>query len=252
MKRTTRALILVAAVSALILSACGNNDDATTTATTAASTTTAAGTTTPAAAAAVPQTYEEFRAQPTACGADPPSPVVPMQFTEPGDLGLDPIAKVPMSIVTSCGSIEVELDPSFAPETVNSFVFLAGEGYFDGSVSHRILPGFVMQAGDQTATGLGGPGYTIVDEFPPQDFVYTRGTLAMANAGPGTTGSQLFIVLDDVQLPPQFNVFGEVVAGFEVLDRIEEIPLGRAPTSADPNPSTPLATLYLDSIAVGA
>ena len=94
---------------------------------------------------------------------------------------------------------------------MNSFVFLAGEGYFDGSVSHRILPGFVMQAGDQTATGLGGPGCTIVDEFPPQDFVYTRGTLAMANAGPGTTGSQLFIVLDDVQLPPQFTVFGEVV-----------------------------------------
>jgi peptidyl-prolyl cis-trans isomerase B (cyclophilin B) len=252
-KRPTGTLILVAALSALILSACGNNDDATTTTTpptTAADITTT--TTAAAAAAVVPQTYEEFRAQSTVCGAEAPPPVVPMQFDQPGDLSLDPTVKVPMSIVTSCGSIEVELDPSLAPEAVNSFVFLAGEGYFDGSASHRILPGFVMQAGDQTATGLGGPGYTIADEFPPQDFVYSRGTLAMANAGPGTTGSQFFIVLDEVQLPPQFSVFGEVVAGFEVLDRIEEIPLGRAPTSADPNPSTPLATLYLDSIAVGA
>ena len=98
MKRTTGTLILVAALSALILSACGNNDDA-------------ADTTTPAAAAAVPQTYEEFRAQPTACGADAPSPVVPMQFDQPGDLGLDPTAKVPMSIVTSCGSIDVDSTP---------------------------------------------------------------------------------------------------------------------------------------------
>lgn len=155
-----------------------------------------------------------------------------------------------ITIVTSCGPIEVELDPSTAPETVNSFVFLAEEGYFDGTVSHRILPGFVMQAVDPTATGIDGPGYTIPDELPPQDFIYTRGTLAMANAGPGTTGSQFFIVLADVQLPPQFSVFGQVVAGFEVLDRIEEIPLGRAPTSADPSPSTPLETLYLDAVTI--
>ncbi len=248
-----RTIITLAIVGALLLVACGTDADATTTTTTR--TTSIATTTVPAATTqvpigVVPQTYEEFREQPTACSAEAPAPVVPMEFAEPEDMNLDPALKVPATIVTSCGSIEVELDPSVAPETVNSFVFLAEEGYFDGTVSHRILPGFVMQAGDQTATGIGGPGYTITDELPPQDFVYTRGTLAMANAGPGTTGSQFFIVLADVQLPPQFSVFGEIVAGFEVLDRIEEIPLGRAPTSVDPSPSTPLETLYLDTVSI--
>jgi cyclophilin family peptidyl-prolyl cis-trans isomerase len=245
-----RTIITLTIVGALVLAACGTDADATTTTTTTVPATTVPATTTQVPIEVVPQTYEEFREQPTACSAEAPAPAVPMEFAEPEDMGLDPALKIPATIVTSCGSIEVELDPSTAPETVNSFVFLAEEGYFDGTVSHRILPGFVMQAGDQTATGIGGPGYTIADEFPPPDFVYTRGTLAMANAGPGTTGSQFFIVLEDVQLPPQFSVFGEVVAGLEVLDRIEEIPLGRAPTSADPSPSTPLETLYLDAVRI--
>jgi peptidyl-prolyl cis-trans isomerase B (cyclophilin B) len=245
-----RTIITLAIVGALLLAACGTDADATTTSTTSIATTTAPAATTEVPIEVVPQTYEEFREQPTACSGEAPAPVVPMEFAEPEDMGLDPALKVPATIVTSCGSIEVELDPSVAPETVNSFVFLAEEGYFDGTVSHRILPGFVMQAGDQTATGIGGPGYTIADELPPQDFVHTRGTLAMANAGPGTTGSQFFIVLVDVQLHPQFSVFGEVVAGFEVLDRIEEIPLGRAPSSVDPSPSTPLETLYLDTVSI--
>jgi cyclophilin family peptidyl-prolyl cis-trans isomerase len=248
-KRTTITLMIV---GALVLAACGTDADTTTTTTAAAAapTTTVPDATIQVPIEVVPQTYEEFREQPTACSAEAPAPAVPTEFAEPEDMGLDPAQKIPATIVTSCGPIEVELDPSMAPETVNSFVFLAEEGYFDGTVSHRILPGFVMQAGDPTATGIGGPGYTIPDEFPPQDFVYTRGTLAMANAGPGTTGSQFFIVLADVQLPPQFSVFGQVVAGFEVLDRIEEIPLGRAPTSADPSPSTPLETLYLDAVTI--
>ena len=175
-----------------------------------------------------------------------------LQFDAPDDMGIDPAAIVPAAIATSCGTIDVELDPSIAPEAVNSFVFLAEEGYFDGSVAHRIIPDFVLQAGDPTATGLGDPGYTVPDEFPPSDFVYTKGTLAMANAGPGTTGSQFFIVFEDTPLPPQFSVFGQVVGGFDVLDRIQGLPLGSAPGSPDPTPSTPLETLYLNSVTVGA
>ena len=245
-----RTIITLTIAGALLLASCRSDADTAATTTTVVPTTTVPAATTQVPIEVVPQTYEEFREQPTACSAEAPAPVVPMEFAEPADMDLDPALKIPATIVTSCGPIEVELDPSMAPETVNSFVFLAEEGYFDGTVSHRILPGFVMQAGDPTATGIGGPGYAIADEFPPQDFGYTRGTLAMANAGPGTTGSQFFIVLADVQLPPQFSVFGEVVAGFEVLDRIEEIPLGRAPTSVDPSPSTPLETLYLDTVTV--
>ena len=213
-------MLLLAAVAAVVVAACSSEVSTTTTTTAPPTTTTAVATeTTAAVPLVVPQTYEEFREQPTACGADAPAPVTAMQFQAPEDLGLDPDIPITASIATSCGTIEVELDPSIAPETVNSFAFLAEEGYFDGSASHRILPGFVLQAGDQTATGLGGPGYTIADEFPPSDFTYTRGTLAMANAGPGTTGSQFFILFDDNPLPPQFSVFGEVVGGFARLVR---------------------------------
>ncbi|MCB1247679.1 MAG: peptidylprolyl isomerase [Acidimicrobiia bacterium] len=172
-----------------------------------------------------------------------------MQFTEPTDEAVgEPIRA---TITTSCGLIVIELDPELAPETVNSFVFLAEQGYFDGSVSHRVLPGFMMQAGDPTATGRGGPGYTVPDEFPEEGFVYQRGVVAMANAGSGTTGSQFFIMFDTADwLPPAYTVIGEVVEGLDVLDRIATVPLGHAPTSPDPSPSTPLETVYLETVTV--
>jgi cyclophilin family peptidyl-prolyl cis-trans isomerase len=144
----------------------------------------------------------------------------------------------------------VVLDPGTAPETVNSFVFLAEAGYFDGTVWHRVFPGFILQAGDPTGTGRGGPGYTIADEFPDAGFVYTRGTLAMANAGPGSTGSQFFIVLAEASLPPQYSVFGGVVSGDETLDAIAAVPLGAAVDSSDPIATTPLQTIYIESISV--
>ena len=144
----------------------------------------------------------------------------------------------------------VELDPSLAPDTVNSFVFLAEEGYFDGSVFHRLIPGFVLQGSDPTATGRGGPGYSIADEFPPAGVGYDPGTLAMANAGPGTTGSQFFIVLDSIGLPPQYSIFGQVVAGLEILDRLQTVPLGQAAGSSDPSPSTPLETIYINTVTI--
>jgi cyclophilin family peptidyl-prolyl cis-trans isomerase len=169
--------------------------------------------------------YEEFRALPVACGGELPEPAMAMGFPEAEDQGIDPATELRARIQTSCGDIVVLLDPTAAPRTVNSFVFLSRQGYYDGTVSHRIVPGFVYQAGDPTARGTGGPGYQYEDELPTSDFVYTRGTLAMANAGPNTNGSQFFIIFQDSELPPNFTVFGRVESGLDVLDRIEAVPV---------------------------
>jgi cyclophilin family peptidyl-prolyl cis-trans isomerase len=198
---------------------------------------------------AVPTDYAGFLRQPTACSADQPEPAEEMQFEAPADMGIGGPKLV--TLTTSCGPIEITLDPSVAPATVNSFVFLAAEGYFDGTVSHRVIPGFMMQAGDPTATGLGGPGYRLPDELPADGATYARGTVAMANAGPGTAGSQFFILFGDASwLPPQYSIFGEVTSGFETLDAIEAVPLGRGPASADPSPSTPLESIFVESVDV--
>lgn len=194
-----------------------------------------------------PSDYAGFAAQKTACGAEAPRPVERMTFDAPDDQDLDPNEPVFATITTSCGDIVVELDPSVAPETVNSFVFLARSGYFDGSVSHRVVPGFVIQAGDQTATGLEGPGYTIPDELPEDGFVYSYGSLAMANSGPNTTGSQFFITVADVPLPNNYSYFGKVVDGFDTLDAITAVPLGM---SFSGEPSVPLETVYIDRVTI--
>jgi len=237
MKRLS--LVIMVVVAALILSACSDSEPATTT------------TTVPEVPLEiVPSTYEQFRDQSTACGAETPEPLTEMQFDAPDDMGIDPSAPVRVTMSTSCGDLEIELEPAIAPATVNSFVFLATEGYFNGTVFHRVIPGFVAQGGDPTATGTGGPGYTVPDEFPPPGVDYDRGVLAMANAGPGTTGSQFFIVVEDTDLPPQFAIFGRVVDGFDVLDRLQEVPLGVSPVRPVPVPSPPLETIYVDGIPV--
>jgi cyclophilin family peptidyl-prolyl cis-trans isomerase len=197
----------------------------------------------------VPVDYAGYLQQPTACGSDQPDLATEMQFDAPGDAKVDRVTVVTLN--TSCGDIAIELDPEVAPEAVNSFVFLAESGYFDGTVSHRVIPGFMMQAGDQTATGRGGPGYALPDELPTNAAPYTRGVVAMANAGPGTTGSQFFIMFEDVDwLSPQYTVVGEVTAGLETLDLIADVPLGSGATSADPTPSTPLESVYIVSVSV--
>ncbi len=230
-------IVAATIVAALVLTACGSSESTTTTAA-------------EVPLEVVPSNYDQFLAQPTACGAVAPEPLTPMEFDAPADMGLDSSTPVRVTMSTSCGDIAIELQPAIAPQTVNSFVFLATEGYFDGTVFHRVIPGFVAQGGDQTATGVGSPGYTVPDEFPPPGVGYDRGVLAMANAGPGTTGSQFFIVVDDTQLPPQFAIFGRVVDGFDVLDRLQEVPLGVSPTSPDPVASTPLETIYVNSITI--
>lgn len=247
-------LTAVAAALALATAACGSDAEASGTAEGTAATTVEPPTSTTSAAPVptqapppLPTSYPDFRAQPTACGAEAPPPAVEQTFDAPEDLGLDPAVKLIATITTSCGPIIVELDPAMAPETVNSFVFLAREGYFDGTASHRILPGFVIQAGDPTATGTGNPGYVVPDELPDAAFAYSTGVLAMANSGPDTTGSQFFIMVGDSQLPPLYSAYGVVVDGFETLSSIVGVPLG---TSLRGETSVPLETVYIESINV--
>jgi len=122
-------------------------------------------------------------------------------------------------IKTNKGDIHLQLNPSEAPLTVNNFVALAREGYYDGVTFHRVVPRFVIQGGDPTGTGSGGPGYQFQDE--PVKRPYKAGTVAMANAGPNTNGSQFFICLEDQpNLPPNYTIFGDTVAGMDVVRNI--------------------------------
>ncbi len=148
-----------------------------------------------------------------------------MQFTQPEQV-LDDANTHEATLETSLGTVTLRLFSNEAPVTANSFAFLAGQGFFDGTVIHRVVPGFVVQMGDPTGTGTGGPGYRFNDELAPsRNRGYSRGTLAMANAGPNTNGSQFFICLDDVGLPPSYTVFGQVIDGMDVVDAIAGVPL---------------------------
>jgi cyclophilin family peptidyl-prolyl cis-trans isomerase len=125
---------------------------------------------------------------------------------------------------TSEGTIELELFPEDAPKTVGNFTKLAGDGFYDGVIFHRVIPDFMIQGGDPTGTGSGGPGYTFEDEF--NDHRVIKGALAMANAGPNTNGSQFFIVTTESApwLDGKHTVFGRVTEGMEVVDTISEVP----------------------------
>jgi cyclophilin family peptidyl-prolyl cis-trans isomerase len=193
-------------------------------------------------------TFDEYRAQPTACGATAPPPAQEMQFDAPVDQQLDPNTPVTATISTSCGDIVIQLDPKLAPEAVNSFVFLARQGYFDGTVFSRIVPGFVIQGGDPTATNTGGPGYVLPDEYPAAGFAYDRGAVAMANAGAGSTGSQFFIALGATGLDPNYSPLGTVIEGDATLDAIANVPVG--PNATGVETSRPLETVYIDSVTI--
>ena len=137
---------------------------------------------------------------------------------------IDPAKRYTATMATSKGSMTIALDPQAAPRTVNSFVFLARYHYFDGIVFHRVIPGFVLQGGDPTGTGTGGPGYKFADELPAPGR-YELGSLAMANAGPDTNGSQFFIISgrDGMGLPPSYSLFGKVVAGLDTVAAIDAV-----------------------------
>lgn len=138
-------------------------------------------------------------------------------------MAIDASAVYEVTIETSKGAIALELYPEYAPLTVNNFVFLAGEGYYNGTVFHRVIPNFMIQGGDPTATGRGGPGYRFADEFAGNPLKHDAKVISMANAGPGTNGSQFFITHSpQPHLNGKHTVFGKVTAGAEVVDAIRQ------------------------------
>ena len=150
------------------------------------------------------------------------------QFSEPPQMCIDPAKRYTAEVVTSLGTLVIALDAAAAPNTVNNFVFLARYHYYDGIIFHRIIKGFMCQGGDPTGTGRGGPGYRFADELPKPGR-YEVGSVAMANAGPHTNGSQFFVVsgASGVGLPPQYSLFGKVVKGLDVVAQMEAVATDR-------------------------
>ena len=153
-------------------------------------------------------------------------------------------------IQTTVGSFVLELFADKAPQTVNNFVFLAREGFYDGVVFHRIIKDFMVQTGDPTGTGTGGPGYRFADELPPV-FPYAPGVAAMANAGPNTNGSQFFICTgeqsDFLNRQPNYSVFGKVSEGMDVVLKIAATPVGNGSFGEN---SKPLQTVKMTSVII--
>jgi cyclophilin family peptidyl-prolyl cis-trans isomerase len=149
-------------------------------------------------------------------------------------MGIDPSKRYTATMETTLGTIVIALDAVNAPRTVNNFVYLAGYHYYDGIIFHRIINGFMCQGGDPTGTGTGGPGYRFGDELPKPG-QYQIGSVAMANAGPNTNGSQFFIVsgASGVSLPPAYALFGQVVKGLDIVDAMQNVPTARGDRPID-------------------
>jgi cyclophilin family peptidyl-prolyl cis-trans isomerase len=223
-------VILVVVIGALIVSSGGDDDDtdvATDTGSTAVleTTSTVAAETTTTVAADAPCTV----------AADRPS-----TFDAAPELTIDESKTYTATLSVEggdvAGDIVIELSPDIAPLAVNNFVFLAQQGYYDCTQFHRIIPGFMDQGGDQTATGSGNPGYSFADEFPPEsdcddtgqqaegaDNAYPAGAVAMANSGPDTNGSQFFIVTGDASYLCSYSRFGTVTSGLDIAEAINAL-----------------------------
>ncbi|MEZ5295129.1 MAG: peptidylprolyl isomerase [Ilumatobacteraceae bacterium] len=168
------------------------------------------------------------------------------QFDEYPPTCIDTSKTYTAEIVTNKGTLVVELDDEAAPLTVNNFVTLARYHYFDDTNCHRIIPGFMAQCGDPTATGTGDPGYSFADELPASSDVYTAGTVAMANSGPDTNGSQFFIITGDATfLPPSYSVFGRVIEGMD-----DTLPALDAAGNPDDNGVPPLEEVVIESVTI--
>ena len=211
------AALIAALAAAAALSACGGGDDSSTSAATA---------------------------QGDCRQVEAPAPKSE-HFPKPGKV-LKPGAPARATVETSCGAFEIELDTKRSPETSNSFAFLADKGFYDGTVFHRIAPGFVIQGGDPKGNGTGGPGYTVV-EAPPKNTVYRNGLVAMAKTQvepPGASGSQFFVVTApaDAGLPPDYAVLGKVTDGMDVVDAIGKL--------GDPATEQPTQTVTIDKVTI--
>ena len=146
-----------------------------------------------------------------------------LQWDAPPELSIDVARNYSVSIETNRGDIQLELFPQHAPLTVNNFVFLAGQGFYDGVSFHRVIANFMIQGGDPTGTGSGGPGYRFADECEGNPLKHERCVISMANAGPNTNGSQFFIThLATPHLDGKHTVFGKVTSGEEIVDAIQQ------------------------------
>ncbi|MDQ3986118.1 MAG: peptidylprolyl isomerase [Actinomycetota bacterium] len=196
-----------------------------------------------------------------ACGADAPEAASPHQYDSPPPMRLEEGVDYGAVMETSCGSFEMDLLEDEAPETVNNFVFLARENFYDGLTFHRIEDNQVIQGGDPEGTGQGGPGYAIPDELPESRKDYVYGTVGMANSGPDTGGSQFFVVVRDPDpeggfepagYPPNYSIFGEVDPGDEqsvqTLTRISTRPVagGQDPAAA----TVPEVPVYIEDVKI--
>jgi cyclophilin family peptidyl-prolyl cis-trans isomerase len=210
MKNVTKVLFTLVAVS-MLGAGCSQTTELTTT----------VPGTQDAVAEAVTETITDTPLQPAENIQSLPTPIMdttqPLAF--PGILSAEQITGKEVTIATAKGDIVIKLYPETAPNTVSNFVYLISQKFYDGVIFHRREEGFVIQGGDPTGTGRGGPGYSFADELK-DDKTYKRGTVAMANAGPNTNGSQFFVMLADVALPHLYTIFGEVTEGMDVVDQI--------------------------------
>lgn len=172
-----------------------------------------------------------------------PNTMPTKQYTAAPAMTIDAAKKYTATLSTEKGDIVVALDPKVAPLAVNNFVFLAKEKFYDGTIFHRTITGFMIQGGDPEGTGRGGPGYRFADE--PVTGEYKRGTIAMANAGPNTNGSQFFIMHADYALPKNYTIFGQVTSGLEVVDAI-----ATAPTQPGGEGSSPVTPVTVQSVDI--
>ncbi len=245
--------LAVAALWLLALVVGGDGDDGSVTeasSTTVAGASTTVGSTTPGVTTTVPVTVAPGA---PITGETPCPPITGsdervIEFENSPPMCIDPEKTYTATIVTNFGTLEAELFGDRAPETVNNFVVLSAYQYYDRTECHRIIPGFVVQCGDPTATGSGGPGYEIDDELPDEG-QYVIGSLAMANAGANTGGSQFFIISgeDGTALPPNYSLFGQVTVGLD-----DVLPLLDAAGNPDPtaNGVPPLQQVVILSITI--
>lgn len=176
------------------------------------------------------------------CDPAPTPPAEPLSFDAAPEMSPGDQADLELVLDTNCGEIVIDTDADAAPETVNAMLYLAQEGYFDSTLCHRLTTeGIkVLQCGDPTATGTGSPGFTIPDENLPEagDSNYPAGTVAMANAGPGTSGSQFFLVYEDTTLPPSYTIWGQVSSGLDIVEQVAGA--GVAGGGTDGAPAAPI------------
>lgn len=197
------------------------------------------------AADASPTAEPESEEPTVACGASVPEAADRQrrQFDEPPAMDLDPKADYRAVMRTSCGTVELDLFEDQTPVTVNNFVALARDAFYDGLTFHRVIDGFMIQGGDPAGDGTGGPGYQFEDEIVEELRFDRPGLLAMANAGPATNGSQFFItVAPTEQLNDQHTIFGEVTGGMDVVEEINTLPTDERDRPTD--------TVYIERVTI--